>query len=748
MNQPPSHRKLCRKCNQLELGRMLAIEVNERPMGSISHYHSPTCPFCSMIANAIKLASADGWDLTTNSHTKSSPRLFIQSRSPVSVKINGYMHYPGPRLLLAVDQKTDHRQNRRPLREIDRVKGGRYILAEIEQVSNKSMNDGKRDLIRRRTIPTQLNISLMQNWLKQCKTHKHSTAAPKKIGTGPFDSHSFRLIDVAQECLTHQIEKCDYVALSYVWGQSPTILTPHHNLESPILVTTRQNISLLSRPHALSESCRELGKIPRTVSDAMELTRKIGIRYFWVDTLCIVQDDEQDKSRLISHMDDIYDNATITIMATTGDNPDAGLPGISPRAGCPIKPHNVLDETNGHTLSLSLSLPSLCHEVRKGMWSTRGWTFQEQSLSQRCLYFTRNEIFFQCPDVQWREGYDYEDGGPLEAQIQIRTGPPWWSKRLRKDPDPTPYDYLGDPRNGLDAESYQRSVQDYSRRNLTKPEDILNAFEGIFNKFQQVQEGPRVLNISQAQGIPPHLMAQALLWFPSDTCQRRESGEAFSTWSWASWLGPIEFIFAESLWLSRSISHAPRKNSPVHVAVAQWQFGDANSCFWSHRLWQASEDVRKEKEKHKLKDYWITRKFLSDVIGIHVKRLLSKSLGSLQVRLICGQLGFIGAYLGCGDFNIALAGTERIKPLDLPGGHAGQFKYDVKSDSNSFVPATELVIICCTTTIMGLPRTVMVFLGVATRDGVSVRVGVGYTYLSKDTGASKPRWGYRFFVVN
>lgn len=182
----------------------------------------------------------------------------------------------------------------------------------------------------------------------------------------------------------------------------------------------------------------------------------------------------------------------------------------------------------------------------------------------------------------------------------------------------------------------------------------------------------------------------------------------------------------------------------MHTAVVQWHFGGASSGVWSHRLWQAAENVRNHKEKHKLNEYRTTRKFLNDVIGIQVKRLLDKSLNSVLASLGCGQLGFIGAYLGSSDFHIADAVTERTQPLVVSGVHAGQFKYD----GNTVVPVTELVIILCTNTIMGLPRTVMVFLGLATQDGVSVRVGVGYTYLSKDTGAPKPRWDYRFFVVN
>ncbi|PWY90953.1 HET-domain-containing protein [Aspergillus heteromorphus CBS 117.55] len=738
MSQPPSPKQLCKRCDRLELGRMLADEVNERPMGAISHYRNPTCPFCGLIARAKEVASADGWDLTTFSLTNPSPRLFIQSRSGVSVKNNGYVDHRSPRLLLAVDQKPSRQQNRRPLREIDRLES-RYILAEIESLSN----DDLQGLMRRRDIPCRLSVPLVQHWLKGCKEHKHSAAALKRGSTGPFDGQPFRLIDVMQECLTLQLKRCDYVALSYVWGTSPTILTSDRNPESLILVTTRQNLSVLCHPHALSSSHLRLGRIPQTISDAMELTRKIGIQYLWVDTLCIVQDDEQDKARLISHIDDVYDNSTVTIMAATGNGPDEGLAGIGPRVGCPIKPHYILDERNGGTLSLSLSLPSLCHEVRKGVWDTRGWTFQEQSLSQRCLYFTSDEIFFQCPEVQWREGYDYGEGHSPNTQVQIRTGPPWWSKRLRNDPDPTPYHYLGDTTNGLDVECYQRAVQEYSRRHLTYSHDILNAFEGIFNRFQQAQQSSRDLSIRQTQGIPAHLMVQALLWFPSESCRQRVSTERFSTWSWASWVGPVEFIFAESLWLSRSISHAPRKNAPLHIAIAQWHFGDANSGTWSNRAWQPARELRGQRSRHSPTQDLTTQRYLSDVIGIRPKPLLDQSLNPPQPSLRCGQLGFIGAFLGSGSFDLSDAVTERIKSLVVSKVHIGQFRFD----GDMAVPVTELVMVVCTITVMSLPRTIMIFLGMTTRDGVSVRVGIGYAYYSKDAGAHKPPWEYKFFVM-
>jgi hypothetical protein len=58
--------------------------------------------------------------------------------------------------------------------------------------------------------------------------------------------------------------------------------------------------------------------LPRTIRDAIEVTRAIDYRYLWVDSLCIIQDDEQDRDFQIAMMDQIYSNADLTIAAGSG----------------------------------------------------------------------------------------------------------------------------------------------------------------------------------------------------------------------------------------------------------------------------------------------------------------------------------------------------------------------------------------------------------------------------------------------
>jgi hypothetical protein len=91
-------------------------------------------------------------------------------------------------------------------------------------------------------------------------------------------------------------ERC-YAALSYCWGTS----TPF---------TTRIN-SYKDRLQGFT-----LDELPKTVRDAVVITRMLGLQFLWVDALCIIQGDSIDWQRESSKMDNIYGNASITIAAT------------------------------------------------------------------------------------------------------------------------------------------------------------------------------------------------------------------------------------------------------------------------------------------------------------------------------------------------------------------------------------------------------------------------------------------------
>ncbi|KAK4161773.1 heterokaryon incompatibility protein-domain-containing protein [Cladorrhinum sp. PSN259] len=92
----------------------------------------------------------------------------------------------------------------------------------------------------------------------------------------------------------------DYVALSYVWGNT-------------------------SEP----DSTGLTNSLPNTIEDAITTTQKLGFRYLWIDRYCIDQSSTEEKATQIEQMDLIYGNASCTIIAAAGADPSAGLPGVS-----------------------------------------------------------------------------------------------------------------------------------------------------------------------------------------------------------------------------------------------------------------------------------------------------------------------------------------------------------------------------------------------------------------------------------
>lgn len=80
------------------------------------------------------------------------------------------------------------------------------------------------------------------------------------------------------------------MALSYCWGGSQR------------MTTTKQTLGDLSERIPLLE-------LPQSLQDAVFVTRQMGIRYLWVDALCIIQDCEQDKDEQTQHMEVIYQRA-------------------------------------------------------------------------------------------------------------------------------------------------------------------------------------------------------------------------------------------------------------------------------------------------------------------------------------------------------------------------------------------------------------------------------------------------------
>ncbi|PSN63699.1 HET-domain-containing protein, partial [Corynespora cassiicola Philippines] len=209
--------------------------------------------------------------------------------------------------------------------------------------------------------PLRVDYKMARNWVHYCRTHHKGYCKLQ----GPIKEHTvagFKLIDCKTRRIVPGSQEFEYVALSYVWGEN----------------SARTSIRLLPNP------------APRTIEDAIIATTNLGFRYLWIDRYCISQIDPSEKHHQIARMDRIYADAIVTIVAAAGEDPHYGLPGVSRTHRHP-QPSAVIGKQQ-----LVSSLRSPRDVIMSSKWASRGWTFQEAKLSRRAIFFTDDQIFFEC----------------------------------------------------------------------------------------------------------------------------------------------------------------------------------------------------------------------------------------------------------------------------------------------------------------------------------------------------------------
>ncbi|KAE8152021.1 heterokaryon incompatibility protein-domain-containing protein [Aspergillus avenaceus] len=312
------------------------------------------------------------------------------------------------------------------------------------------------------------------------------------------DTHEERLV----EHIVSERSETPYIALSYVWGQTP------------MLQTSMSNLADLKAPGALSTQAVHL---PRTVRDAMALVKGIGYKFLWVDALCIVQDGPN-KCKEIEEMNLIYMRARLTIVAMAGGDANSGLPGVMP--GTRTQPAVVID---GY--KLLAKLPSFEVELKRSRHFTRGWTYQEMLLASRCLFVSPYQVHFRCTKGTASEGR----GPEIKSSIFHTVSTLIWPIQ---DVDSTRF-----------INAYEDYVKAYTRRFLTYDNDILNAFTGVLKELSLLFAS------SFHEAIPGADIVRALLWCPTASPKRRssttkpptDSTPYFPSWSWIGWKGPITY---------------------------------------------------------------------------------------------------------------------------------------------------------------------------------------------------------------
>ena len=343
-----------------------------------------------------------------------------------------------------------------------------------------------------------------------------------------------------------QDERGLYVALSHRWGLRGSQKMP--------LQTTRKKFE---------QYCTNISYqyLPSTFRDAVIVTRMLGIRYLWIDALCILQDDQKDWLDQSSNMGSIFKNSSLTIAIHSAKNSSEGFLW---RRDVPeflrIQPRR---NKSGESSSFYTKIPILSDSAVMGnlidsQISHRAWVLQELCLSPYILHFVEDRMIWECSHR------------PIAIGERSTRTPASIMRSAASDKD----------------RQWLRLVELYSSCEMTRSSDKLPAIAGIANIWPVLHENPQT--DAYHYGIFESNVCNSLLWLTRDKSVIRRTGRA-PTWSWASVDGEVQFIL---LYYSNTAIQSTSDIQVIAFGHEEQRSGGGKSTseFGSIQLWATMKD--------------------------------------------------------------------------------------------------------------------------------------------------------------
>lgn len=313
-------------------------------------------------------------------------------------------------------------------------------------------------------------FAVARDWITDCdESHEgcpelgHSILPTRVIDVLPHkdidgDPQRIRLRLGAGEC-------APYVALSYCWGGAQPFTTTSSTLQERL-----QGFFLSS--------------LPRSLQDAVTATRKLGLRYLFVDALCIIQDSQEDKDREMAIMGEVYQNAYVTISASNARSCYDGFLGVREEKRLLVTipyrcgAYGIGRATlwpRGHPDRWKY--PDVSEQIIEPIQS-RCWALQESLKSSRLLLYSQIQLFWRCPSTSKSDGAElswnaYQHMAKLSGVFRGKDG------IFKKATDSEPADGI---REG-NYQRWRRIVEDYTKRELTVEDDKLPALSSIAAEY-------------------------------------------------------------------------------------------------------------------------------------------------------------------------------------------------------------------------------------------------------------------------
>ncbi|KAI1383430.1 heterokaryon incompatibility protein-domain-containing protein [Hypoxylon trugodes] len=313
-----------------------------------------------------------------------------------------------------------------------------------------------------------------------------------------------------------------YIALSHCWGKTPMVRT------------TKETYSQFTKE--IHISC-----LNKTFQDAIMVTRNLDIRYIWIDSLCIIQDDLSDWEREAASMAQVYSQAYLTIAASAASDGTQGLMRQKPKEAYFELPYDPQENPFNQGVSIAPYLLRFRRLIAAPL-NTRAWTLQERVLSARTLHYARDQVHWEC-----REAIASEAGGPPFGELLDSSGDEsfhsGWLGRISEDllskSDTENLELAVQQRESGRSgfETWYGLIQTYTQRNLTNITDKLPALSGIARAYAQHHDSDYMA------GLWLRDIGTGLLWYrrTSEPLQRPTTYIAPS-WSWASVEGSMDFF--------------------------------------------------------------------------------------------------------------------------------------------------------------------------------------------------------------
>ncbi|KAK4652112.1 hypothetical protein QC762_608270 [Podospora pseudocomata] len=401
------------------------------------------------------------------------------------------------------------------------------------------------------TLPKTTNITpsgslpQIQSWIHECSTsHERCQAIQSSTSSSWLPT---RLIDVSNPSKIHIITtspsmKERYTTLSHCWGRIE------------IIKLIQANYAQLTDPSVGVN----WDKLTKTFQDAITVTRALGVKYIWIDSLCIVQWDGEKApgdfktEGQLMHL--VYRNSFLNLAGADSKDGSQGLFRSYEKNPRQRVLHEPVKIEGGRGIAAEwyiLPKDYWRHELLDKILYTRGWVFQERMLAPRILHFSTHQLLWDCATLSASESLP--QGLPRQIDTISATERHWRERLLLMRSTPANQPAL--IRAGTADDSLETfwidSVRNYTRCELTNY--ISDRLQAIWGVAKVVRDGLREKGSwdendhqeeEYAAGLWSKNLYLQLAWRVVNPRSREETRlpglqGIHPSWSWASTIGEI-----------------------------------------------------------------------------------------------------------------------------------------------------------------------------------------------------------------